>query len=164
LFDEELSRNQDDEFNYRLTKAGMKIWLTNNTGITYHVRSSFAKLFRQYYQYGYWKVYVNKKHKTITTFRQLMPLLFVLFLAGGATMSLLFPALAKAYFTLLLFYLLLAMVFALTVTKNFGQTPAVLIAFIIIHFAYGWGYLLGIIDFILLRKSNPNACKSSLNR
>ena len=40
---------------------------------TYHARSSFGQLFRQYRQYGYWKVFVNKKHLTVTTWRQLAP-------------------------------------------------------------------------------------------
>ncbi|MEI7801862.1 MAG: glycosyltransferase family 2 protein, partial [Bacteroidota bacterium] len=41
LFDEELTRNQDDEFNYRLTKAGKKIWLATDTSIKYFVRGSW---------------------------------------------------------------------------------------------------------------------------
>ena len=81
-FDEELIRNQDDEFNYRVTKAGFKIYLYSEIRCKYFVRASFGKLFKQYYQYGYWKVYVAKKHHAVTTFRQLVPLFFVLFLIG----------------------------------------------------------------------------------
>lgn len=79
-FDEELIRNQDDDFNFRVTKAGGKILYNNEIALKYYVRGSVSQLWKQFMQYGYWKVYVNKKHKAVTTLRQLIPPLFVLFL------------------------------------------------------------------------------------
>ena len=83
FFDETLVRNQDDEFNYRLLRGGFKIWLDAGIHSKYYVRASRKKLFKQYYQYGYWKVFVNKKFKRITTVRQLVPMLFVAYLVIG---------------------------------------------------------------------------------
>ena len=80
-FDEDLTRNQDDEFNYRLIKNKGKIYLSSKIKTKYYVRGSFKKLIIQYKQYGYWKVYVNKKLKAITTIRQLIPLFFYGFLS-----------------------------------------------------------------------------------
>src|SRR5690606_22210316 len=54
LFDEQLVRNQDDEMNFRLNKAGRKIWFSPAIRSKYFVRSSLRKLFTQYFQYGYW--------------------------------------------------------------------------------------------------------------
>ena len=54
LYDEELVRNQDDEYNYRLLKQGGRILLTPDIRSRYYSRSSFRKLWRQFYQYGYW--------------------------------------------------------------------------------------------------------------
>ncbi|MGD1848124.1 MAG: glycosyltransferase family 2 protein, partial [Salibacteraceae bacterium] len=82
-FDEDLTRNQDDEFNYRVLKGGFKIWLSSKIRSKYYVRASFKKLFRQYFQYGYWKVFVNRKHQAVTSIRQLVPLGFVLFVLMG---------------------------------------------------------------------------------
>ena len=79
-FDEKLIRNQDDDFNYRVTKAGGKIFFNANIHLKYYVRGNYKNLWKQFYQYGYWKVFVNRKHKAVTTFRQLIPPLFVLFL------------------------------------------------------------------------------------
>ncbi|MFT6715636.1 MAG: GT2 family glycosyltransferase [Saprospiraceae bacterium] len=45
-FDEDLARNQDDEFNFRLLKAGYKIFLTQKIKCEYFVRASFSKLIR----------------------------------------------------------------------------------------------------------------------
>src|SRR5690606_14594500 len=77
MFDEELTRNQDDEMNFRLVKAGRPIWFTDKIRSRYFVRSSFGKLWRQFFQYGYWKVYVNRKHRAVTNLRQLAPPAFV---------------------------------------------------------------------------------------
>jgi glycosyltransferase involved in cell wall biosynthesis len=96
-FDESLTRNQDDEFNYRLIKNGFKIYLSNKIKCKYYVRGSYEKLFKQYYQYGYWKVFVGKKHNAVTSVRQLVPFLFVVFLILGGISSLLHPYLLYAW-------------------------------------------------------------------
>jgi GT2 family glycosyltransferase len=91
FFDEELARNQDDEFNYRVVQGGFKIFLDPAIQSDYFVRGSISKLYKQYDQYGYWKVFVNKKHGAVTTLRQLAPPLWVLFLLMGWTGSLMHP-------------------------------------------------------------------------
>ena len=45
-FDEELVRNQDDEFNFRLMQNGEKIWLDRSIRSTYFPRNSIKKLFK----------------------------------------------------------------------------------------------------------------------
>ena len=47
-FDEELVRNQDDELNLRLVRAGGRIWQTPAIRYAYVVRDTFSGLFRQY--------------------------------------------------------------------------------------------------------------------
>lgn len=163
LFDERLGRNQDDEFNYRLVKNRLKIWLTNQTYVKYYVRTSYKKLSRQYYQYGYWKVFVNKEHKTITTIRQLVPLLFVLFLITGAIASLIIPVLFIGYAAIIGLYLLMALIFAFKQQGGIKAAIGIVVAFLVLHISYGWGYLIGIIDFLLLRKQ-PSAKKYQLTR
>jgi len=54
LYDEELARNQDDEYNYRIRKLGGKILLSPDIRSRYYSRASLCKLWRQYYQYGFW--------------------------------------------------------------------------------------------------------------
>ena len=46
-FDEELVRNQDDEFNMRICLAGGKIWISSEICSTYYSRSSLRKLWQQ---------------------------------------------------------------------------------------------------------------------
>ncbi|MGE0635528.1 MAG: glycosyltransferase family 2 protein [Bacteroidia bacterium] len=163
LFDEELARNQDDEFNFRLLKNGGKIWLTTATTATYYVRSSFQKLFKQYFQYGYWKVYVNKKHKSITTLRQLVPAVFVLTLYALIIMVILFPYRWEYLILFLGIYSAGASLFALKLAENFKQFFSVLFSFIILHISYGMGYVEGFVNFIFLNRK-PSKSKSDLTR
>ncbi len=157
LFDEELTRNQDDEFNYRLTKAGKKIWLATDTSVKYFVRGSWKKLWVQYFQYGYWKVFVNRKHKMVTTFRQLIPFFFVLFLIAGIILSCFSVSFLIPFLIILSAYLMGAFVFAARLKNSIGSVIKIAFAFFILHLSYGTGYLKGVIDFILLRKKSASA-------
>jgi hypothetical protein len=87
LFDEGLVRNQDDELNLRLLRAGGKIWQSASIVSWYSPRPSVRKLFLQYLQYGYWKVAVLRRHHIPGSWRQLVPCGFVAtnaLQAGGA--------------------------------------------------------------------------------
>jgi glycosyltransferase involved in cell wall biosynthesis len=163
LFDEDLVRNQDDEMNFRLNKAGRRIWFSKSLRSRYVVRSSLPKLFRQYFQYGYWKVYVNRKHGQFTNLRQLIPPLLVVSLAGLALSSP-FLVLARVLLVVELFvYLATALFFALRLTTGARAVFAVVKAFITLHGSYGLGYLAGVRDFLLLRRP-PQAGATELSR
>jgi succinoglycan biosynthesis protein ExoA len=75
-FDVRLVRNQDDEFNYRITRAGGKIFVSPRVRYTYFVRERARQLFKQYFQYGFWRIPVIQKHRRPTTLRQIAPPLF----------------------------------------------------------------------------------------
>ncbi len=155
LFDEEFLRNQDDEFNFRLKQAGGKIYLVPDIIIKYFARDTFVKLFKQYFQYGWWKPKLFKKFKKLPAIRHFIPVLFVLFLFSG-----LFSFLFRLYFIfysgILFFYLFLLIIFAIKaiIVKKTKLTmlPFILWSIFVIHFSYGLGFIKGIWDFILLKK------------
>lgn len=159
-FDESLTRNQDDEFNYRLIKNDFKIYLNKKIKSKYYVRGSFNKLFRQYYQYGYWKVFVGKKHKTVTSLRQLIPLFFVLFLITGAISSLFHSYLFYTFLAGVGIYFIAAFIAAFSLKSN---PIKIVFSFLILHISYGFGYLMGILDFLILNK-NPTKKSEALTR
>jgi glycosyltransferase involved in cell wall biosynthesis len=151
-FDESLTRNQDDEFNYRVTQSGWKIYLDLRIESNYYVRGSFQKLARQYYQYGYWKVYVAKKHKAVTTWRQLVPFAFVAYV-----MLAIIGLICSASFWLLWLGPLMAyLVLSFRVSFSFGANPidvfSRVFVFLILHASYGWGYWMGIVHFLIFRR------------
>ncbi len=163
-FDEELLRNQDDEFNFRVIKKGYKILFTAKTSIQYFVRASFKNLFRQYFQYGYWKVYVNRKHKTVTTIRQIVPLFFVLFLFLGLMCSFFNFIFFELYIVGLLLYGLASFYSASLKSAGHRQTGKIMVTFFILHFSYGWGYLKGIMDFFVLNLKQSSVQNTQLSR
>ena len=61
MFDEELVRNQDDELNLRLIRSGGRILLSPRVVCKYFARDSLLKLWRMYYQYGYYKPLVARR-------------------------------------------------------------------------------------------------------
>lgn len=162
-FDEELVRNQDDEFNFRVIKGGFKIYLTQKIRSKYYVRGSYSKLYRQYFQYGYWKVFVNQKHKEVTSIRQLVPPIFVAFLFVGFLLQFLHPFLCVAYLSACFLYMSGAAYFAVKSTGINLKAPKVMFVFFILHLSYGLGYLKGIIHFLLLKKK-PQRKHTSLSR
>lgn len=158
-FDEELVRNQDDEFNYRVTKGGYKIYLSRDIRSKYYVRASYEKLYKQYFQYGYWKVYVNKKHKAVTTIRQLIPMFFVMFLFLGLSTFLIHPAFLIPYSMGLGAYVIGAFFSALRKTRKPDQILLIMYTFFILHFSYGTGYLQGILHFMILGRKPAERSK-----
>jgi len=152
-FDEELVRNQDDEFNLRIILAGGKIWMSKSIRSKYSSRASLGQLWRQYFQYGFWRIRTLQKHRRPAMFRQLVPLLLV--------SSLLLLGLAGLFWRpawILLaaeagLYLLGLAAGALDVGRRSGwkYVPMAPLIFGILHFAYGLGSLWGGIRFCLLR-------------
>lgn len=163
-FDEELVRNQDDEFNYRLIQSGYKIWLNPKIKADYFVRGDYKKLWKQYYQYGYWKVFVNQKHKAVTSIRQLIPFLLVLFSFSGPIAFIMPQEIIFLYGLGLCLYFIFAMLYAY---KAAGSQKKIVFqifyTFLILHYSYGLGYFNGVITFILLNR-RPSVKNESLSR
>jgi len=160
-FDEDLIRNQDDEFNFRLLKSGRTIYLSNTIRANYYVRASYRKLVKQYYQYGYWKVFVNKKHRVITSMRQLIPFVFVLFLFSLPLFV--YFKIPEIFGAILLFYGTLGIYSAKKVASSFLNIPSIVFTFFILHFSYGLGYLEGVFNFLLLGR-NPKKSSTISSR
>lgn len=155
-FDEDLIRNQDDEFSFRLIKNGYKIYLSNHPAAKYYVRAKASKLFKQYFQYGYWKVYVNRKHKTITTLRQLIPAFFVAFLILGLIGSLLSSLLLWISCAIFALYIAFAIIASISKRRTCESFHRTILVFLILHVAYGTGYIKGLFDFMVFNYS-PNS-------
>jgi GT2 family glycosyltransferase len=162
-FDEDLVRNQDDDYNFRVTKAGGKIWLETSITIKYYVRATFQGLFRQFYQYGYWKVFVNTKHKTVTTMRQLVPPIFVLYVSSLSFAFLLPYPFNWMYFLGGFAYLVMLLYSSLNLVKKGNDFFLFIRTFLTLHFSYGVGYLYGIINFIILKRK-PSQKQMKLSR
>ena len=148
LFDETLVRNQDDEFNLRLRAAGGRIVLDPAITVMYRPRGSFAGVWRQYYEYGLWKVPVMLKHRRIATVRGVVPLVFVAGSAGLLATAVGSRTARRLLATEWLLYGVLAATFAGRGVRRRGEPwtlmPAVLAAFPTFHVAFGTGEAAGV--------------------
>ncbi len=143
-FDEELIRNQDDEFNGRIVKNGGKIFLLPQLVIDYFARDTIGKVYKMFYQYGLFKPLVNKKLGSPATIRQFFPLVFVLGLIVGPFFGFISPWFLVAYLAVLLAYFGIATMFSLRDTKHLKQVFIQNWTFFVVHFGYGWGYINGL--------------------
>lgn len=145
-FDEDLVRNQDDEFNYRLRAAGGKILLSPAIRSIYYNRPSLNKLAKQYYQYGLYKVRALQKHPRQMQPRQFVPPLFTAGVVGGLVVSLFSPVLALIYGAVLALYLLANLVVSARIASKAGWKfmPLLPVLFITLHLSYGAGFIVGL--------------------
>lgn len=154
LFDEELDTNVDYELNYRLRKAGGRIFLNPQIRPRYYARTSLRGLFRQYFGYGWGKVAVVRKHPGAFLWRYRIPPLFVL---GAGIVILLSPFSSWARYALLIgggAYLLTLVVASLIVGIR-RRAPYALVlppAFACMHFGFGLGFLAGLVRQWMRRK------------
>ena len=151
LFDEELIRNQDDEFNARIIKNGGKIFIIPELEINYTSRDTLHKMRRMYYQYGLFKPLVNKKLGAPATIRQFFPGLFVLGLVAGITISPFNRFAFHAFLSILALYFLIGILIGVKKAVEYKK-PALIwympFTFLNIHVSYGVGYLYGIYKVI----------------
>jgi glycosyltransferase involved in cell wall biosynthesis len=149
-FDEELVRNQDDEYNYRLRKLGARIFLAADVKSTYYSRGALRSMWSQYFQYGYWKVRVMQKHPRQMRARQFAPPVFVAALIAAALAAPFSVAGRLSLAVIVVAYAVANLVAtASVIARNPGlQQPWLLpVAFAGLHTAYGLGFLTGLVSF-----------------
>lgn len=158
LLDEEMVRDQDDELNVRLLARGEKLWFDPRIRVTYYSRSSYRHLWKQYYQYGFWKVRLWQKVGRLGSSRQLAPMAFV---ATGALALLALPLGGLATLAGAAFWGTYAAAVGLgSLTSCYRKPwlwPGVAAAVAVLHLSYGWGFWEGLFRFGLLRRGAGTA-------
>ena len=148
-FNEELVRNQDDEYNYRLRKAGGRILLAPDIRSRYYSRSTFKSLWRQYFQYGYWKVRVMQMHPKQMSLRQFIPFGFVSAIIIFGILGIFFGTARWILFVILGLYILSNLAATINAVQRTKITslPYIFVSFAILHISYGLGFILGLFAF-----------------
>jgi glycosyltransferase involved in cell wall biosynthesis len=156
LYDTGQRTNEDAELNLRLLAAGRKIYLDHNLRVTYFPRRTFSALAQQYFAYGRGRARTTRKHRRVTSWRQVIPPVFVPILAAamvsGAWRPLfwLFPAAYGAAVFLAA---------ALFPSPGRGPRPALGVriaascAMIVMHISWGTGFDLEFLRLTFGRKT-----------
>jgi GT2 family glycosyltransferase len=153
LYDERFVRNQDTDFIQRLNLAGVKTYLNPQIVCDYYARTTLGKLALQQFYSGYWLIPNYLKLRKLSHPRRAVPLLFLLgwliLLAGAILWWILRYALA-AYLGLYMGTLAWG---TWTAVRKHGWCVglAVPLAFVVMHFAYGFGSLRGIWTWVVRR-------------
>jgi len=165
-YDEELVRNQDDEYNYRIRALGGKLLLSGDIRSRYYSRGNLVSLWRQYFQYGYWKVRVFQKHARQMQARQFVPFLFLGGLLTLLLLSILFPATLYIGIGLFGLYLVSNLTASFWTAWRCGWRflPVLPLVFAVLHISYGLGFITGLVKFSNRWgdrfKKNPSASSS----
>ncbi|HEV2522299.1 MAG TPA: glycosyltransferase family 2 protein [Candidatus Acidoferrales bacterium] len=155
MFDEQLVRSQDDELNLRITASGGVVWQSSRIISWYRPRSSLVALFLQYFQYGFWKVAVIRKHRRFSRWRNLVPVSCLLVgiilplcavaadLSGSAWWR---NAFLAEWLTLVSLYFVASFMTAISVAMKEGWVflLSMPIVFATYHLAYALGFLLAL--------------------
>ena len=147
LFNEELVRTQDIEFNARIRKNGGKILLCPDIKSYYHARPTLAMLCKQYLRTGIWKIYLTKMSPGTLSIRHFIPIFFVLGLTGSSILSLFWN---QGLILLALIggsYLFASLLFSIKIglKEGFKYIPILPVVFFSLHFSYSLGMLWGIL-------------------
>jgi len=150
LFNENLVRSQDMEFNLRLKKAGGKILLVPEIVSYYYPKSNLKDFFRHNFSDGIWSTYPLKFEVRIFSWRHLVPLFFVSSLILSLFFSFFFWQ-ARLFFDLIFgSYVFLSLFFSVKISfkKGFQYLFLMPIVFATRHFGYGLGSIWGIVKLL----------------
>jgi succinoglycan biosynthesis protein ExoA len=143
-YDEMFSHNEDAEFDYRLHKAGYRIWMTDKTSMIYYPRSTAGTLFRQCVGYGRGRAKNFLKHRAMPSIRQMLPLAVVP-VAIGALLAVINWAAAIPFVLWAVACLGYGAWMALGQRNPYGPLAAV--SAMVMHFAWSAGFWRELLDF-----------------
>lgn len=145
LYNERLTRNQDNELNYRIRKHGGKIYLSNEIKLSYYCRDSVAGIAKMAFQNGKWNVYTMKMCPGSMRVRHFVPFLFLFSLMVLIPSSFCLPIFRYLLIAESLLYFFLDLCFSAKIAKNLKEVGLLLMLFPLFHLSYGLGSLIGIL-------------------
>lgn len=147
FFNERLMRNQDYELNYRIRAAGGKIFLSPAIRSHYCGRSTLGDLWRQYFQYGFWKLEMIQMHPRSVQPRHLVAPFFVFSLFATGLLGLVQRGFLNLFLLAISGYSLASLLSSLLIArcKGWRYFPLLPVAFAVMHFGWGLGFMFGLV-------------------
>lgn len=148
LYNEELVRSQDIEFNIRLKKAGGKILLHPDIIGYYYAKSNLKSFYKHNFDDGVWAIYPLKYSSMLFGLRYLIPFIFVSSLIGSVVLFLFLPIFLWLFIFILGSYLLTNIYFSSKIAlteRCFRYLFIMPIVFATRHIGYGLGSVYGLL-------------------
>jgi succinoglycan biosynthesis protein ExoA len=151
-YDERFTTNQDAELNERLRRAGGTVWLDPALTVAYRPRRTPRALARQFLGYGRGRARTARAHRGSLRLRQIAAPLLVLALAGGLAVALVGALTGAADRTLVPLALTVGgygvrVAVGVMLSGSAARRQPVLVAsaVMIMHLAWGLGFLAGLV-------------------
>ena len=136
-YDEEFTRAQDWEMNYRLRQAGGLVYFDPRLVVIYRPRKRISALAKQYFEYGRWRRAVSRRYPETVNFRYLAPPIAVVISFVSVLGSFFIPAFGAPF----VMYLLSLLVGSLIIGKSWGERFRLPLILITMHMSWGIGFL-----------------------
>jgi glycosyltransferase involved in cell wall biosynthesis len=145
-FDDNLQFAEDEEANFRLTKAGYKIVYHPGMRYFYHNRPTFGALYKQYRNYGEARVNVLQKYPDFFRIKHIIPSALVVALLFGGVLCAIFNSLLIPVGAIYAIYLTFLTIGALLIgiENRFFRFHYLATSLLMLHFGYGIGMLQGL--------------------
>ncbi len=151
LFNENLVRSQDMEFNLRLKRAGGKILLVPDIVSYYYPKSTLKDFFLHNLEDGVWAIYPLKFVKMPLKLRHYLPLIFILSFIGTGIFGIFFQPFLWSFLLIIVAYFLANFYFSAKIAikeKNIRFLFLMPVTFTARHIGYGLGSLFGLIKLL----------------
>ena len=158
LFNENLPRGQDMEFNLRLKRAGLKTLLVPEIISYYYAHSNFKSFCKHNFVNGLWAILPFKFTRIMpVSLRHLVPFIFALSLLSSAILSFFLPFFRGLFLLITGSYSLTNIYFSIKIAlrkKNIKYLFIMPIIFLSLHLGYGFGSVCGAIRLLVPGKQN----------
>jgi glycosyltransferase involved in cell wall biosynthesis len=147
LFNEDLARNQDIEFNARIRKAGGKIYMTPEIKSHYHCRGALKDIWKHNFSNGKWVIYTKAIAPYSLSWRHFVPFTFVISIFTFSLLSLYSTLSAMFLIATVVSYTSTNLLFSFSLARNHGFRYFLVLplVFSIFHLSYGLGSVWGLI-------------------
>ncbi len=155
LYNENLARSQDMDFNIRLTKAGGKILLVPSIVSYYYPKSNLKNFFLHTSKSGIWAIYALRFAKAPMRLRHYIPFIFVLSLLGTGLLGIFFSIFFWLFLCIIGLYILISGFFSARVAvkqKDIRFLFLMLVVFAARHIGYGIGSVCGLFKMLIDRR------------
>lgn len=144
LFDEQAAViSEDSDMNQRIRAAGGKVYLNTEIEARFYPRETFGGFWKLYYRYGGARVGNLLKHRSLTSWRQMVPPVFLLTVVSSAVLTLLDYSFVYLLGVILAAYVVASILISTSIAiknKKLVLIPLLMCAFACMHFGYALGF------------------------
>ena len=147
-YDIRLTRNQDNEMNFRIRKNSGKIFMASDINFIYYCRDTIKGICQMALQNGKWNIITMRLVPGSMGWRHFIPFAFVSSLIMLLLGSMFYSSLLYILLAELVLYFMCNFYYSIKVARNFQEFVQLIYLYFIFHCSYGCGSMIGILTCI----------------